>query len=180
MNIPKIARFGSGLFLALGATALAAQGHCPMMGGGHDMGPGSMMGTGIGQPGCGYGMVSKGHLNLTDSQRTQIDAITKHHQASLTDKLKTADQARDAMRRAMNDPATKDGEIQALQTRMVESMTAVILERRAIRRECEAVLTPEQRKAAENGRSDLAGCPGPGFGRRGMGAGHGAMDQDGI
>ena len=107
MSIPKIAIWSSGLFLALGTTAMAAQSSRPMMGGGPAMGSGCMMGTGTGQSGCGYGRSAKGLPDLTEAQQAQIAAITKRHQASLTDKLKAADQARDAMRLAMRDPATK-------------------------------------------------------------------------
>ena len=159
MNITKIIALSAGLVLA--ATALSAQGMGPGMGG--PMG---------GRKACGgrwqgqaFGPMAR-FLNLTEAQQAKAKAITEGHQATLDAKLKAADEAREAQRKAMHDPAASDAKVKELHAKAADAMGAVMLEHRAMMREFEAILTLEQKAALEKQR---AGC---GFGgRKGMGRG---------
>jgi len=165
MNLTKTIALFAGLIL--GATALSAQGFGPGKGGRGGMG-GGMMGGGRGQactdPGFG--------LTLTDAQQAGYKKILEAHKTSLDAKLKAADDARDAMRKGMQDPATSDAKVKELHAKTSEAMTAVMLERRAMQREFEALLTPEQKNALElrrlqggmMGRGGHGGHGGCGFG----------------
>jgi Spy/CpxP family protein refolding chaperone len=154
MNISKILAWSAGAVLALSATVLAAQGFGP-----------KMMGRGPGQ-GAPCGSMGR-FLNLTETQQADVKALNERHQASLDVKLKAAGAARDEMRKAMQDPAVSDAKVKELHVKVSEAMTAVMLERRAMQREFEALLTPDQKAALEKQRAQ-----GPGKGR-GMGQGMG-------
>lgn len=159
MNISKIIVLSTGL--VLGATTLSAQGFGP------GMGPGRMGGM---RGGCAQPQGPMGRfLNLTESQQASFKAITERHQAALEAKLKAADEARDAQRKAMHDPAVSDAKVKELHAKVSEAMAAVMLERRAMMREFEALLTPDQKAALDQQRNQPRGR-GMG-GRRGCGAG---------
>ena len=152
MNISKIMGWTTGLALALTATVLAAQGFGPMMGGGRGQGPASHCGP------------MANFLNLTEAQQASFKAINEGHQASLDAKFKVADEARTEMRKAMHDPAVSDAKVKELHAKVADAMTEVMLERRAMEREFEAILTPEQKATLDKQRAQ----GGPGMGR-GMG-----------
>ena len=166
MKISKMLAWSAGAALALSATVLAAQGYGPMMRGGQGCGP--MMGG-------GGGMV--GHLerflNLTEAQKTELKAIETRHQVSLDAKLKASGEVRDEMHKAMRDPAVNDARIKELHTKVADAMTAVLLERRAMQRELEALLTPEQKTILDQQR--LQGGPGGPGGRMGGWGGRGCF-----
>ena len=152
MNISKIIGWSAGLALAVTTLALPAQGFGPMMGGG----PGPA-------PHCG----PKGDfLNLTEAQQTSFKAIRARHPASLEAKHKAAGEAREAMRKAMADPTVSETKLTELHTKAGDAMLAALLERRAMEREFQAILTPDQKAAFEKQRQQ--GGPGPGMGH-GMG-----------
>lgn len=157
MNLTKIIALSAGLIL--GATALSAQGFGPGKSGRGGMG-GGMMGGGRGQacmtPGAG--------LTLTEAQQAGYKKILEAHKASLDAKLKAANDARDAMRKGMQDPTTSDAKVKELHAKSSEAMTAVMLERRVMQREFEALLTPEQKNAL-----DLRRLQGGMMGRGGRG-----------
>jgi Spy/CpxP family protein refolding chaperone len=159
MNISKIIAWSGGLALALTATVLAAQGFGPMMGGGRGLGIGPMA----------------RFLNLTEAQQATSKAIAERHKASLDAKLRVANAARDEMRKAMDDPAVSDAKVKELHAKVSDAMSAVMLERRAMMLEMEAILTPDQKAAMAKQRSQ----GGPGMGR-GMGKGPGGCGGGGC
>jgi len=164
MKILKTMLWGSGIALALGGTALAAQGFGPMWSqqGGCGMG-GRMMGGGM----MGRGMMGGGFrgwarfLNLTDAQKAKARAIEESHWKSLQTKTDAAEDTRDAMQKALADPAASDAQIKELHTKMADAMTAVMLERRSMQREFEAILTADQKAIIEKQRTQRG--PGPGM-----------------
>lgn len=141
MNISKMLAWSAGAALVVTGAVLAAQGFGPGMGGGY----GGMMGGGYGQGRYAEGGPMARFLNLTEAQQKNLKAIQDHHQATLEAKFKAADEARDAMHDAMSDPATSDAKVQELHAKMADAMTALMLERRAMDREFQAILTPEQK-----------------------------------
>jgi len=159
MNISKIIGWSAGLIVALSATVLAAQGFGPRMGGGTRQ---AMAGQG--------GPTGRCAITLTAAQQTGSKAITERHQTALDAKQKVANEARDEMRKAMHDPAVSEAKVKTLQAKVSEAMGAVMLERRAMMLELQALLTPEQ-KAAMNQRFQQ-GSPSMGP-RKGMGRGKG-------
>lgn len=169
MNLTKTIALSAGLIL--GATALSAQGFGGGMMGGGMMGGGMMGGRAQAcqTPGFGLG------ITLTDAQQAGYKKILEAHKASLEARLKAADEARDAMRKGMQDPATTDAKLKELHTKTSDAMTAVMLERRAMQREFEGLLTPEQKNALDlrrlqggmmgrGGRGGRGGNRGCGFG----------------
>ena len=160
MNIAKIILWSAGLGLM--TPALVAQGFGPGMGGGRCQAQGGL-------PFLGGHMAHL--LNLTEAQQTSAKAVADRHQASLEAKAKDAGAARNALRAAMQDPATSDAQLKALQAKAGEAQLPVMLERRAMMRECEALLTAYQLKVlAEHQPKD-----GMGHGR-----GHGGHGMEGF
>lgn len=145
--------------LALAATVLSAQG----------AGPGMGRCQGQGAPFLGGRMASL--LNLTPAQQTGVKAVADKHRTALEAKQKAAFEARTALRTAMLDKASSDDQLKALQARAGEAQLAAMLERRAMMRECEALLTADQLKVlAEHQPKD-------GMGR---GRGHGGHGLEGF
>ena len=149
MNVPKFLSWTTGLALALTTATLVAQGYGygPMMGGGRWQGQNVYCG-----PFYRY-------LNLTESQQTQLNTIEERHQAALDAKFRAQDESQLALQEALSDPSVSDAKVKELRIQMADAQTAVLLEQRAIERESQAVLTPDQRTAL--GR----------YGRRGYGRG---------
>ena len=167
MRITRMMSWGTGLVLALSAAALPAQG---MMGGG--MMGGRMMGGGcrMGTP-CPYGTPG-GFLNLTEAQQNSAKAIQTRHQASLAAKFKAAGEAQDALRKAVQDPATPDARVKELHAKAADARVAVMLEHRDMEREFVALLTPDQKSAYEQQRQ-MGGPRGRGRHHGGWGFGGG-------
>ncbi len=159
MKITKMRVLGAGL--ALSATALSAQGMGFGMGPGGGCGMGARKMCGGPRQGMSFGPMFR-FLNLTEAQQAKAKAISERHQASLDAKLKAAGEAMDAQRKAMHDPAASDAKVKELHAKAADAMGEVMLERRAMMRELEGILTPEQKTLLDQRR---AGCPGP----RGMG-----------
>ena len=166
MNLAKIILCSAGLSLM--TSVLMAQGSGPGMAGGPCQGPGQ------GAPGFMGGHLAH-LLQLTEAQQSPLKASADRHQASLDAKVKVAFEARNALHAAMRDPATSDDQVKALQAKAGEAQVPVMLERRAMMREFEAILTPEQQAVLKQ-----QGGPGAGMGH-GMGHGmkHG-MGQGGC
>jgi len=152
MNIKPILAWSAG-GLILATTALTAQGFGPRMGGGQLQGQ------------AGFCAPMTRLLSLTEAQQANLKAIEGSHQASLDAKLKAAEIAREAMRGAMHDASVGDARIKELRLTLTGATTEVMLERRAMLREFEAILTPDQKAALENQR--LQGGFGQGMGRGG-------------
>jgi Spy/CpxP family protein refolding chaperone len=164
MNWAKIILCSAGFSLM--TSALVAQGSGPGMAGGPCQGQGDLAFQG-------------GHmahlLNLTEAQKSAMKAVADRHQASLDAKIKAAGEARNALRTAMLDPAASDDQVKALQSKAGEAQLPAMLERRAMMRESEAVLTPDQQAVLKQRRA-----PGSGMGHgMGKGMGHG-MGQGGC
>jgi len=157
MNITKIILLNAGL--ALAATSLAAQAPGPM-----GMGPGHPMGMGPGAACAGHGN-PMAQLNLTDAQKTAMKAVRDRHQAALEAKGTAARAAHDAVRTAMADAAVDDAQIKTLHAKAAEAAADAMLERRAMMRECEALLTPEQKAVWAKARPQGGGMRGPMHGR---------------
>lgn len=153
MNITRIILMNA--CLALAATGLAAQD------------PGHPMGMGPGAPYAGHDHPMAG-LNLSDAQKAGMKAIHDKHQAALEAKGKAARDARHALRAAMSDPAVDDAQLKVMQAQAAEAEGSAMLERRAMMRESQALLTPEQKAAWAKARPQ--GGPG-----RGHGMGHGCF-----
>lgn len=157
MNISKIVGWTTGLALVMTATVLTAQGFGPKMGGRTQA--------------ASCGPMAR-FLNLTAAQQASSKVITDRHQASLDAKQKVANEAREEMRKAMHDPAVSDAKVKELHARVSDTMTAVMLERRAMMQEFQALLTPDQKATLD--KQFQQGGPGMGMARgQGMSRGHG-------
>jgi len=89
-------------------------------------------------------------LNLTEAQKTTIQGIRDKHQRELVARRETARQAGTALRTALQDPSTPEAQLRALHDKAAAARFEMMLARRSVHQEVQAVLTPEQReKAAE-------------------------------
>lgn len=89
-------------------------------------------------------------LNLTEAQRTSIQAIRDKHQPDLASRREAMRQARTAFQAALKDPAASEAQLRALHEKTTGLQFEMLLARRSVHQEVQAVLTPEQRiKAAE-------------------------------
>jgi len=89
-------------------------------------------------------------LNLTEAQKTSIHAIREKHRPELVVRRDAVKQAQVALRSALQDAATPEARLRALYDKAAAARFEVMLARRSVHQEVQAVLTPEQRtKAAE-------------------------------
>lgn len=111
-------------------------------------------------------------LNLTDAQKTAIRSIRDKHQPEMAQRREAARQAQVALQAALRDAATPEAQLRALHDKASAARFDMMLARRAIHQEVQAVLTPEQReKAAElrgMARERMRGHRGQGRGPLGM------------
>lgn len=89
------------------------------------------------------------HLKLSEAQRTQVKELHQRHRESIQGKQKSAGEAREALRKAAQDPATSADHLRRLHQAAADRQFEVMLERRAVRLESRALLTPEQRAEAD-------------------------------
>ena len=94
-------------------------------------------------------------LRLTDEQKASIRAIHEKHGADMAARRESARQAQAALGAALQDPAAPEGQLRELHDRASAARFQMLLARRAVHQEVQAVLTPEQRAKAEALR-DLA------------------------
>jgi Spy/CpxP family protein refolding chaperone len=87
-------------------------------------------------------------LNLTPDQDKAIHALMDKHHAADKAKRRAAEDADDAFRQALEDPAVSDPQLKPLHDAASEAHFQMFLEHRALRREIDAVLTPDQRARA--------------------------------
>ncbi len=87
-------------------------------------------------------------LNLTDAQRVSIQGIREKHRPDLVLRRDAVRQAQAALRTALRDPATPEPQLRTLHDRASAAQFEVILARRSVRQDVQAVLTPEQRTKA--------------------------------
>lgn len=121
--------------LGLGILPLAAYPHG---------GPGGRSWTGCLQQASPFGGMAD-RLKLTEDQKTRIQGIQAKHLEASTAKLQAAAAAGDAFRDAMRKPDTPDTQIKTLYQARADKALELVLDRRAMRNEMRAVLTPEQR-----------------------------------
>lgn len=124
-----------GFALALG-TGLAAQDTpappMPQRQAGHDWTQGPMA----------------ARLKLTDTQKASLKEITGKHKPALMAKGRAAKDARRAFFEAAQKPETSADTLRTLHRAMSDQGLEFLLERRAMRQEIRAVLTPDQREQA--------------------------------
>jgi Spy/CpxP family protein refolding chaperone len=89
-------------------------------------------------------------LNLTEAQKTSLRTIREKHRPVLILRRDAVAHARIDLRTALQETAMPDPQLRALYDKAAAARFDLILARRAVRREVQAVLTPEQRaRAAE-------------------------------
>jgi Spy/CpxP family protein refolding chaperone len=87
-------------------------------------------------------------LQLTEAQRASCKAVIEKHKGSLKAKGMAAREARKAFFEAMKKPDTAPDTLKALNRAQADTRLEATLERRALRQELRAILTPEQREKA--------------------------------
>lgn len=108
-----------------------------------------------GMPGHGPGRVLKA-LGLTQDQEAAVRAILDKHRAAEGARRKAAGAKEAALRAALEDPATPDAQLKALHAQASDARFEAMLAHRAVVKEIEAVLTPEQQAKARRIRENLA------------------------
>jgi Spy/CpxP family protein refolding chaperone len=89
------------------------------------------------------------HLKLTESQRAQFKEIHQKHRDTLQAKQKAAGEAREAFRKAAQDPAGSVDQLRRLHQAAADRQFEVMMEHRAVKLETRSLLTPEQRAEAD-------------------------------
>ena len=87
-------------------------------------------------------------LKLSEAQRKAIQAIRARHGDSLKADRQAAREARRDLREASRDPRTSLEHLRAFHEAAAQRQFELLLARRAMRAEVQAVLTPEQREEA--------------------------------
>jgi len=112
----------------------------------------------VAQPGPGPGLRQQRiaqALHLTDAQKTSIKAIHDKHQASLLGRREATRQAQTALIAALREAATPEAQLRTLHDKAAAARFDMILARRSVRQEVQAVLTPEQRAKATELRDTI-------------------------
>jgi Spy/CpxP family protein refolding chaperone len=95
-------------------------------------------------------------LHLTEAQKGQIKAIRAKHQEALQAKRASLREAQQSLRAAMKDAKSPESDLRNLHAQAADRHFNLILERRAMRQEMGALLTPEQREKAAELRGRMA------------------------
>jgi Spy/CpxP family protein refolding chaperone len=101
--------------------------------------------------------------------------VAEKHKAALETKRDAVHEAHKIMQKAMHDPAVREADLKVLHDNVSQAQFAIVLERRAMMLESEALLTPEQKAQWEKVRKErmerrFGHGRGPGHGKR-MGPG---------
>lgn len=89
-------------------------------------------------------------LNLTEAQQTSIKALRDKHRPEMLARREATRQAQGSLRTALQDPATAEPQLRTLHDRASAARFELMLARRSMHQDIEALLTPAQRlKAAE-------------------------------
>jgi Spy/CpxP family protein refolding chaperone len=89
-------------------------------------------------------------LNLSEAQKTSIKTIRDKHHPTMVLQRDAVKQAGTALRTALQDGSISDTQLRILYDKAASTRFELMLARRSMQREVQAVLTPEQRiKAAE-------------------------------
>ena len=142
------------LVLGLGLAPLAAQPYSHSSAGPHQ-GQGQMLDR------------MADALKLTDSQKTQFQAIRAKHAEVVKAEFQAAREARKAFRVALRDPAATAAQLKPLYQAQADRRFELMLDHRAMRSEIRALLTPEQRVEMDKLQAFRQGY------RQGMKRGHG-------
>ena len=134
------------------------------------------------------------HLKLSEAQRTQIKEIHQKHQGAIQPKQKAAMEARESFRKATQDLSTSPDQLRKLHQAVADRQFDLMMERRSVKLETRAILTPDQRAEAdrmqalgeehrqfraERMRKAMERRQGPpGMGPGGRGAGPGGLEMD--
>ena len=134
------------------------------------------------------------HLKLSEAQKAQVKEIHQKHQGVIQPKQKAAMEARETFRKAAQDTAASPEQLRKLHQAVADRQFDLMMERRAVKLEVRAVLTPEQRAEAdrmqalgeehrqfrmERMRKAMERRQGrPGMGPGGRGAGPGGLEAD--
>ena len=154
-----------GLAIALPAMAQGSPAPAPPMPPMHGEGHGWMQGRMAEQ------------LKLTDAQKASLKDITAKHQAGLAAKGKAAHEASRAFFEALQSPETTPEALKGLHRTMSEANLDALLERRAMRLEIRAMLTPDQRERAAMMLGRMEGMRMARGGSGGMRGGHHAPPE---
>jgi len=91
-----------------------------------------------------------GFLKLSEAQQASIRALRGKSRPAMVLQMETLKQTRMALRGALADATTTDAQLRSLHDKASAAQFDLMLSRRAVRGEVQALLTPEQRtKAAE-------------------------------
>jgi Spy/CpxP family protein refolding chaperone len=93
------------------------------------------------------------HLNLSDQQKTQMKEIHQKHREGIQTRQKAAMEAREALRKSAQDPAASTDTLRKLHQAAADRQFDLMLERRSVKLETRALMTPEQRAEADRLRS---------------------------
>lgn len=89
-------------------------------------------------------------LHLTEAQKAGIQTVRAKHQPDLALRRSAFREARQALRAALQDQATPTAQLRSLYDKAASARFEMMLARRSMRQEVQALLTPEQRgRAAE-------------------------------
>lgn len=89
-------------------------------------------------------------LNLTEAQQASIKALRDKHRPEMLARREATRQAQDFLRKAMQDPATPEAQLRTAYDKAASARFDLMLARRSMHQDVQALLTPEQRlKAAE-------------------------------
>ena len=109
---------------------------------------------GPGRPGRlpGDGVVARG-LDLSETQRQQIRAVTDQHREAVRTAADRVAAAREAQRKVLTAMPLDEGQVRASTQAVVDAETELALERARIRSEVFTLLTPEQQAQAQKAQA---------------------------
>lgn len=96
-------------------------------------------------------------LDLTEAQKTSIQALRDKHRPTLTAKGEAARTAQAAFRTAWMNDATPEAQLRTLHDQASAARFEMQLAQRSLHQEIQAVLTPEQRTKAAELRGEARG-----------------------
>jgi Spy/CpxP family protein refolding chaperone len=108
-------------------------------------------------------------LDLTDSQRAQIESILESERPNFEPAMQTLRETRHELRKAMQSGAAEEAEIRALAEKRAQAETELIVGKARVQSKVFALLTPDQQSLVKK----LRPLMGEGRHRRGFGGGLG-------
>jgi Spy/CpxP family protein refolding chaperone len=105
-------------------------------------------------------------LKLSEPQKAQVQAIWTRHAEGAKARRQALQEARSAFREALRDPDTPEARLRTLHQALEDRNFEQLLDRRSLRAEIRAVLSPEQRTEWDRAQAFRAGYR---MGRQGRG-----------